>query len=210
MMPHSLVAVGSSIGGDKRTRITDAAVAVFAEKGFHAARVSDVAKRAGVADGTIYLYFKNKEDLLLSIFEEKMGLLITELTQSWVGIDDPLDKMRAYARHHFRQLQEHPDLAQVFQVELRQSHKFLREYRPEKLWEYLGAFRALVEDAQERGLVRPEVDPFLTMWAIFGALDELSIQWVLARKREKFNLEAAADQVVDMFLYGMAVAPRKP
>jgi TetR/AcrR family fatty acid metabolism transcriptional regulator len=195
--------------GDKRTRIIDAAVSVFAEKGFHAARVSDVAQRAGVADGTIYLYFKNKEDLLLSLFEEKMGRQIESLEAAWRGIDDPLERMRAYAQHHFRQLQAHPDLAQVLQVELRQSHKFFRDYRPEKLWQYLNAFRAQVEEAQRQGLVRSDVDPFLSMWAIFGALDEISIQWVLARKREKFNLEAAADQVVDLFLHGMMADEQK-
>jgi len=195
--------------GDKRGRIIDAAVAVFAEKGFHAARVSDVAKRAGVADGTIYLYFKNKEDLLLSLFEEKMGRQIDSLETAWKGVDDPVERMRAYARHHFRQLQAHPDLAQVLQVELRQSHKFFSDYRPEKLWQYLNAFKSQVEEAQRQGLVRADVDPFLTMWAIFGALDEISIQWVLARKREKFNLEAAADQVVDLFLHGMMASEPK-
>jgi len=195
--------------GDKRGRIIDAAVAVFAEKGFHAARVSDVAKRAGVADGTIYLYFKNKEDLLLSLFEEKMGRQIDSLETAWKDIDDPVERMRAYARHHFRQLQAHPELAQVLQVELRQSHKFFSDYRPEKLWQCLNAFKSQVEEAQRQGLVRADVDPFLTMWAIFGALDEISIQWVLARKREKFNLEAAADQVVDLFLHGMMASEPK-
>jgi TetR/AcrR family fatty acid metabolism transcriptional regulator len=196
--------------GDKRGRIIDAAVGVFAEKGFHAARVSDVAKRAGVADGTIYLYFKNKEDLLLSLFEEKMGQQIESLEAAWKDIDDdPVERMRAYAQHHFRQLAAHPDLAQVLQVELRQSHKFFSDYRPEKLWEYLNAFKSQVEEAQRQGLVRADVDPFLSMWAIFGALDEISIQWVLARKREKFNLEAAADQVVDLFLHGMMASEPK-
>ena len=195
--------------GDKRGRIIDAAVAVFAEKGFHAARVSDVAKRAGVADGTIYLYFKNKEDLLLSLFEEKMGRQIESLEAAWKGLDDPVERMRAYAQHHFRQLAAHPELAQVLQVELRQSHKFFSDYRPEKLWQYLNAFKSQVEEAQRQGLVRADVDPFLSMWAIFGALDEISIQWVLARKREKFNLEAAADQVVDLFLHGMMASEPK-
>ena len=102
-----------------------------------------------------------------------------------------------------------PDLAQVLQVELRQSHKFFSDYRPEKLWQYLNAFKSQVEEAQRQGLVRADVDPFLTMWAIFGALDEISIQWVLARKREKFNLEAAADQVVDLFLHGMMASEPK-
>ena len=73
---------------DKRTLITEAAVEVFAEKGFHQARISDIAKRAGVADGTIYLYFKNKDDLLLSVFEEKMDYLISKNFHLLFGQDD--------------------------------------------------------------------------------------------------------------------------
>ncbi len=188
---------------EKRSRIIEAAVEVFAEKGFRAARVSDIARSAGVADGTIYLYFKNKEDLLLVIFEEKMEDLLLNLQASLHGIDDPVERMRAYARHHFQSIQDRPALAQVFQVELRQSHRFLREYRPEKLWQYLGVFGELVRDGQDHGVIRDDVDPFLAQWAFFGALDEISIQWVLARKRERFNLDHAAQQVVDIFLRGM-------
>lgn len=192
---------------EKRVRIIDAAVEVFAEKGFRAARISDIARSAGVADGTIYLYFKNKEDLLLVIFEEKMEQLLDRLEDSLRGLDDPLERIAAYARHHFRSIEDNPSLAQVFQVELRQSHRFLRDYRPEKLWRYLGVFSELVRDGQERGVIRPEIDPFLAQWAFFGALDEISIQWVLARRRERFNLEQAAEQVVEMFLRGMTPGP---
>lgn len=195
---------------EKRDRIIDAAVEVFADKGYRAARVSDIARKAGVADGTIYLYFKNKEDLLLVIFEEKMETLLDQLQAALAMESDPLARIRAYARHHFRSIEEHPALAQVFQVELRQSHRFLREYRPEKLWRYLDVFGDLVREGQERGAIRAEVDPFLAQWAFFGALDEISIQWVLARKRERFNLEQAALQVVDLFLRGMACPPPSP
>lgn len=192
---------------EKRDRIIDAAVDVFADKGYRAARVSDIARRAGVADGTIYLYFKNKEDLLLVIFEEKMEQLLARLESALALESEPLERIRAYARYHFRSIEEHPALAQVLQVELRQSHRFLREYRPEMLWRYLDVFGELVREGQERGAIRPDVDPFLAQWAFFGALDEISIQWVLARKRERFNLEHAAEQVVELFLRGMATPP---
>ena len=188
---------------DKRVRIIDAAVEVFAKKGYRSARISDIARGAGVADGTIYLYFRNKEDLLLTIFEEKMDLLLRDLRAALSGHDDPLDRMRAYARFHFWQLRSYPALAQVLQVELRQSTRFLHDYRPEKLWEYLGIFERLVLDAQDEGLLRDDLDPFIAKWSFFGALDELSIQWVLSRKRDRFNLDQAADQVVDVFLRGM-------
>lgn len=192
---------------EKRSRIVEAAISVFAEKGFHAARVSDVARKAGVADGTIYLYFRHKEDLLLCIFEEKMQALLQDLAAALAHIEDPRDKIRAFARHHVDQLRRDPELAQVFQVELRQSRKFLREYRPEKLWEYLDVFGRLVEEGKEAGLLRPDIDPFVAKWAFFGALDELSIQWVLSRKRDRFNLEKAASQVAEVTLRGMALAP---
>ena len=191
---------------DKRARITEAAITVFAEKGYRSSRVSDVAQAAGVADGTIYLYFKNKEDLLLTIFEEKMEKLLEMLQAKLAGIECPLDKIRTYVNSHFELLQTHPQLAQVFQVELRQSHKFLREYRPEPLWAYLNIFGDIVEEAQTQGLVRADVDPFISKWAFFGALDELSIQWVLSRNRDRFDLDAAAKQVVETFFRGVLVA----
>jgi TetR/AcrR family fatty acid metabolism transcriptional regulator len=191
---------------DKRALLTDAAIAVFAEKGYRSARVADVAKVAGVADGTIYLYFKNKEDLLLSIFEEKMGMFLVALRKDLEGVDCPLETIRIYVKHHFEQLKTNPLIAQVFQVELRQSHKFLREYRPEPLWDYLNVFGDAVKEAQARGLVRQDVDPFIAKWAFFGAMDELAIQWVLSRKRDRFDLETAAVQVVETFFRGVLTA----
>jgi TetR/AcrR family fatty acid metabolism transcriptional regulator len=188
----------AEVSGDsrnKRERITDAAIVVFAQKSYRAARVSDVAKQAGVADGTIYLYFKNKEDLLLQLLRLDLA-----------GVECPLERIRIYVRHHFEQLETHPLIAQVFQVELRQSHKFLREYRPEPLWEYLNIFGDAVKEAQDKGLMRTDVDPFIAKWAFFGAMDELSIQWVLARNRDRFDLKAATVQVVDTFFRGVLTA----
>jgi TetR/AcrR family transcriptional regulator, fatty acid metabolism regulator protein len=191
---------------DKRTLITEAAIVVFAEKGFHHARVSDIAKRAGVADGTIYLYFKNKEDLLLSIFEEKMDFLLVELDKALAGADDPIERVRRFVRFHFAQVKENRAAAEVLQVELRLSNKFLKEYRPEKLWAYLGVFGQIVRDGQATGVFRSDLDPFVAMWSFFGALDELAMQWVLSRKSEKFSLDDAADQVASVFLRGMSPA----
>lgn len=190
----------------KHDRILDAAIEVFAEKGFHNARISDIAKRAGVADGTIYLYFRNKDDVLLSIFEEKMGVLIAGVHAALDGIDDPMERVRAFARYHFKQVEEHRALAEVLQIELRLSNKFLKEYRPEKLWEYLGIFATILREGQERGVIRAELNPFVMMWAFFGALDEIAIQWVLSKKPSKFPLEATANSVADVFIRGMAVA----
>ena len=193
----------SSRRADKRNLITDAAVEVFAEKGFHLARVSDIAQRAGIADGTIYLYFKNKEDLLLSIFEEKMDQLLSGLGQTLENVDDPVERIRAFARFHFNQVRTNRSAAEVLQVELRLSNKFLKEYRPEKLWAYLGVFGQIVREGQTQGLFREDIDPFITSWAFFGAMDELAMQWVLTRNQSRFPLEATADQVADIFIRGL-------
>ena len=125
---------------EKRSRIIDAAIEVFAAKGYRDSRIADIARGAGVADGTIYLYFRNKEDLLLTIFEEKMDLVLKELEANLESHDDPIGRIRAYAETHFYLLQTHPALAQVFQVELRQSTRFLTDYQPEPLWAYLDVF----------------------------------------------------------------------
>ena len=184
--------------------ILDAAIRVFAEKGFHAARISDVADAAGVADGTIYLYFKNKDDLLLSIFEEKMDLLLAGLREALEGVEDPLDRVRTFAHYHFRQVRDHRALAEVLQIELRLSNKFLKEYRPEKLWEYLAIFAGIVREGQEKGVIRADVDPFMAMWAFFGAMDEMAMQFILSRHR-KFSLDAAADTVASIFIRGLSL-----
>lgn len=188
---------------DKRRIITEAAVEVFAQKGFHQARVSDVARRAGVADGTIYLYFKNKEDLLLSIFEEKMKVLLTGLGEALEGIDDPIERIRSFACFHLSTVRKNRATAEVLQVELRLSKKFMKEYRPEKLWAYLGVFGSIVREGQRRGLFRGDLDPFLASWAFFGSLDEIAMQWVLSRKTDRFSLTAAAEQVSKIFIRGM-------
>ena len=188
---------------NKRTLITDAAINVFAEKGFHQARIADIAKRAGVADGTIYLYFKNKEDLLLSVFEEKMDYLLTELGNALDGISDPVERIRQFARFHFQQVRDHSAAAEVLQVELRLSNKFLKEYRPEKLWAYLGVFGQIVREGQAKGIFDPNLDPFISMWAFFGSLDEIAMQWVLSKNSERFSLEQAADQVAEVFIRGL-------
>ena len=191
---------------DKRALIARAAIEIFSEKGFHQSRVSDVALRAGVADGTIYLYFKSKEDLLLSIFEDSMDVLLNGIQVALIGINDPLEKLRVFVRYHFAQVQEHKAVSEVLQVELRLSNKFVKDYRPEKLWAYLGVLGSILEEGKVKGVVRDSVDPFVQMWAIFGSLDELAMQWVLAKKK-KFDLRFAAAQVAETFIRGIAAQP---
>jgi TetR/AcrR family fatty acid metabolism transcriptional regulator len=194
---------------EKRARIVNAAVDIFAEKGFRTARVSDIARLAGVADGTIYLYFKSKEEILISIFEEKMDLLLTGLRLSLSEATDAPEKISRFATFHLGQVAANPATAEVLQIELRLSHKFLREYRPEKLWEYLGIFEDIVREGQKSGVFRQDVDPFVSSWSFFGGMDEIAMQWVLSKNSQRFNLDSAAHQIATIFTRGLAPQPKQ-
>ena len=122
---------------NKRIRILEAAVKVFAKNGFHNSKVSVIAKEAGVADGTIYLYFKNKDDILISLFEESLNRLIDNMEEAVKDVNDPLEKLKMFIHMHLKLVEENQGVAEVMQVELRQSHKFMKEYVPQRLADYL-------------------------------------------------------------------------
>jgi TetR/AcrR family transcriptional regulator, fatty acid metabolism regulator protein len=164
---------------DKRRRIVDAAVHVFAEKGFFGARVAEIAEAAGVADGTIYLYFKSKDDILISLFEEKMAEIIKRLQEILSGLDDPEVKMRRYIVEHLKLVAEQPHLMQVLTVELRQSARFIKEYSPKAFARYLAVIGNILEEGQRKGIFRRDLEPSIFRRALFGAIDEISLEWVL-------------------------------
>lgn len=190
--------------GDKRDLILDAAIRVFARQGFHQSRVSDIAREAAVADGTIYIYFKHKEDLLISIFEEKMLGVIQDLRVALADKLDPAERLRTFISHHLTQVANNSELAEILQVELRLSNKFMKEYNPARLTEYLDIIAEIVGEGQKRGQFRADVSPALIKRAIFGALDELAMHWVLTRGR-KPDLQTSAVQLAEVFLSGLRV-----
>ena len=186
----------------KHDQIIEAAVKVFAKKGFYNAKVSEIAREAGVADGTIYLYFKNKDDILISLFEEKMQMLILRVEEAISEVDDPLDQVRAFVAQHLFMIEEHKHLAEVMQIELRQSSKFMRRYVPVKFLEYLDIVGKIIEDGKTAGVIRPDVMPAIAKRALFGALDEMLLYWVLAKK-PKYSLEESVEQISHLFIDGL-------
>ena len=167
---------------DKRRRIIDAAVDVFAEKGFFGARVSEIAERAGVADGTIYLYFKSKDEILISLFEEKMAEILDRFQKMLAEVEDPAEKIRRYIIDHLTLVAAQPKLMQVLTVELRQSARFMKEYSPQAFAKYLALLGSILEEGQKKGVFRRNFDPATLRRALFGAIDELSLEWVLRGK----------------------------
>ncbi|UJR81826.1 Transcriptional regulator [Sandaracinus amylolyticus] len=190
-------------GPDKRERILRAAIRVFARKGFYATRVSEIAKAAGVADGTIYLYFKNKDDVLVSIFEDRISKLIkvlrSELEQG--GTFD--EKFRRVIELQLGLLEGQRDLAEVVTVNLRQSSRLLKQYATPLFTEYLEVIAGLVAQGQREGVVRPDLNPRILARALWGALDGVAVTWALGGGGESGQLHRAASQVASVFLEGV-------
>lgn len=186
---------------DRRDAILRAAIETFAARGFFNAQVADVARSAGVAAGTVYLYFRGKDDLLISIFERTMRAAIAAGRDSLSSRTTPLERLREIARLHLERLGRDRNLAIVFQIELRQSTKFMERFSATYLREYLGIIRDVIAEGQAKGLFRKDVHATLAAKMLFGALDEMATNWILSRRR--YSLAAEANAVVDLFVGGL-------
>ncbi|MGH9371811.1 MAG: TetR/AcrR family transcriptional regulator [Vicinamibacterales bacterium] len=186
---------------DKREALLRAAIETFAARGFFNAQVADVARTANVAAGTIYLYFRGKDDLLISIFEMTMKDAIAAGRQSIARLTDPLAQLRAIARLHLDRMSRDRALAVVFQVELRQSTKFMERFSATHLREYLGIIRGVIVQGQASGVFRRELNPTLAAKLLFGMLDEMATNWILSKR--KYSLTSEADAIVDLFVNGV-------
>jgi TetR/AcrR family fatty acid metabolism transcriptional regulator len=207
MTIHSVMATPAArrhkpepLPGPKRDAILRAAIDVFADRGFFNAQVADVARVAGVAAGTVYLYFRSKDDLLVSIFERTMRDGLAAGRAAVADVRDPRERLRRLARGHLARLGHDRNLAVVFQVELRQSTKFMERFSSTLLRDYLGLIREAIADGQRERLFRDDLKPTLAAKMLFGALDEMATNWILSKRR--YSLEGDADVVVDLFLNG--------
>lgn len=187
---------------EKYQRIIRAATKIFARKGFFQAKIAEIAREAGVADGTIYIYFENKDDILISLFEEQMKGVIDNMVSHLALEKDPIGKLRCFAVTHLRLIEENKDMAEIIQVELRQSGKFMKEYKNEKFSQYLDLIEDIIKEGQQSGTFRKDVIPTVAKRAFFGALDEMSRFWVLS-SRKQYDIKTAAEQISEFFLCGI-------
>jgi TetR/AcrR family fatty acid metabolism transcriptional regulator len=190
-------------GGDKRERILDAAVRVLAKRGFHSTRISEVAKAASVADGTIYLYFKSKDELLVSLFEDRVERLLAFLQAELPRSGSASDKLKRIIELQLGLLEEERDLAEVLTVILRQSTKLMKKYAAPKFNAYLDSIARVVADGQATGELRSDVSPHLVARAMFGALDGIAMTWALG-KADRGGLSRASAQLAQIVLRGLA------
>jgi TetR/AcrR family transcriptional regulator, fatty acid metabolism regulator protein len=184
----------------KYKQIIDAAVIVIAENGYHQAQVSKIAKQAGVADGTIYLYFKNKEDILISLFREKMGYFVEKNEEVIAGKSTAAEKLLVMIENHCRILTEDSHLAIVTQLELRQSNKEIRLKINEVLKGYLQLVDEILYYGIETNEFDPDLDVRLTRQMIFGTLDEMVTTWVM--NDQKYDLVAQSPAIHQLLING--------
>jgi TetR/AcrR family fatty acid metabolism transcriptional regulator len=187
---------------DKRTAILRAATRVFARNGYFNSKVADIARAADVADGTVYLYFKSKEEILHSIFDQNMAEAIAAGRKLIDKVSDPREKLRRIALLHLERLGSDRDLAVVFQVELRGSTKFMEEFSAAGFGEYLGLLGQIFEQGQRAGVFRKELNAKVAAKILFGALDEMATNWIISKR--SYKLAPAADVVMDIFLNGVS------
>ncbi|GED69448.1 transcriptional regulator [Brevibacillus reuszeri] len=187
--------------GEKYQAIIDAAVRVIARQGYYSAQVSKIAKEAKVADGTIYLYFENKDDILISLFNEKMGQFVETNRKRVSEAKTAEQKLYVLVHTHLSQLSEDHDLAKVTQIELRQSNQEINEGIGTVMKQYFNLIEEVIMEGMKQGIFRPDIEVRIARKMIFGTLDGVTTSWVM--KQCKYELVSHVDSIYNLFLLGM-------
>lgn len=190
-----------AVVADKRAAILRAAIKVFAQKGYFNSKVADIAKEAGIADGTVYLYFKSKDEILHSIFDRAMEEFIAEGKREIAEIETADRRLQRIAQLHLEKLGADRDLAVVFQVELRGSTVFMEEFSGGGFAEYLDIIRRTIAEGQKSGIFRTDLKPITAAKILYGALDEMVTNWILSKR--SYPLAPMADEVLKVFFGGV-------
>jgi TetR/AcrR family transcriptional regulator, fatty acid metabolism regulator protein len=193
---------------EQRDAILRAAISTFARYGFSGSRLNDIARTADVAPRTLRRRFRDKDDLLVSIFDRMIGEAIDEGRRALESVADPIARLDEIARLHLARVGRDRDLAIVCQVELRQSVKSMERFSSTRLREYLGIIRDAIAAGQQRGVFRDGLKPTVAAKLFFGMLDQMATNWVLSPRR--YALEAESALVVDLFVNGLASRPVVP
>ncbi len=187
--------------GEKYHDILEAAVKTFAQTGYHRTRVADIAREAGVADGTVYIYFKNKEDILVSLFQDLMIRFVDDLCSELIQCRNANEKLKAIISYHLTTLGNRPEQAKVTQIELRQIDQAINVGISKPLKGYFDLLEEVIEEGKEQGLYRKELDTRTARKVIFGGIDEVVTCWVMSGK--PYSLAAFSDSVYDLLVRGL-------
>lgn len=187
--------------GNKRAQILEAAVKVFARSGFNAATVNEVAREAGIANGTVYLYFKTKTELFIQTIKDVIKSKLQQIKERVAGETDPVKRIKRFIDLHTELITQNRDVARVMVIEWRKSEEFCQQnpdYNP--LNEYMNYLKSLCSDAIESGALR-KVNPLTLAYMILGTMDVVLSQWL--SDPDKINLAAITDEVYDILGFGL-------
>lgn len=191
-----------AVPGDKFHRILDAAVEVIAENGYFGSSVSAIASRAGVADGTIYLYFKSKDQVLRTAIDSVFDRFHRQVQDEFQTLTDPRDQLEYVAQVHLASHQENRSMAIIMQTEMRQSARFIAEFSHHHLVKYIQLVREIIRRGQESGHFRRDVSDGVVAHCLFGAIDELLSSAVFTGRA--YDARDTAKQVINIFLQGIS------
>jgi TetR/AcrR family fatty acid metabolism transcriptional regulator len=214
---RSVIAEAACPRPDKRSLIQDAAIKVFASHGYHGSRVSDIAQEAGIAYGLVYHYFKNKEELLATIFEERWSGFLEEVEAIAAGAASTEDRLVSVAALVLDAYRVRPDWVKVLVLEIQRSSRFAQPSQIRAVGRLFDAVAQILRSGQERGEIRGELDPKVACYVLIGALDLAITSLVLGITRVEGNQAeergfylSAARTVVDIFMHGMSAEGRAP
>lgn len=177
--------------GEKYGAILDAAQTVIARQGYHHAQISKIAAEAGVAAGTVYLYFKNKPDLLVCLFRDRLGMLIDQARSTIMEADDPVEKVRRFIHQHLTALGSRRELAIVTQIEMRQAETDVQREISQIMKGYFQVIDEIIEEGQATGRIAPDLDARQIRNMVFGVLDQTVTAWVMSGFH--FDMEGLAE-----------------
>ena len=188
-------------GSEKYQRILDAAVEVIAERGYFSSPVSAIAARAGVADGTVYLYFKSKDEVLRTAIDTTFDHFYRQVEERFKTLHDPREQLEYIAQVHLESHAVNRSMAVLMQTEVRQSAKFIEEFSHHHLVKYIQMVREVVRRGQQDGIFRRDVSDGVVAHCMFGAIDELLSSAVFTGR--VYDAKATAGQVLDVLLNGI-------
>lgn len=186
---------------EKRRRILDAAIKKFSQSGFYRTRISDIARSANVADGTVYLYFGSKEDILGAIFQDSMDTFLGMAKKELATVSGALPRLRTLLDLQLKSLGANRELSTIFQIELRHSARFMGRYSRSRLRDYFLIVRSILEQGKAEGIVNEELDTWFATKCIFGILDEAVTNWVLSDRN--YRLHVMLDPIMAFVLGGI-------
>jgi TetR/AcrR family fatty acid metabolism transcriptional regulator len=186
----------------KKHLIIQAAIEVFSKNGFQNSSISEIAQRANVAEGTIYQYFRNKEDLFFSIPVEKTREFCRELDLHLEGIHGPLNKIRKFVWYYLHFFKANPEYSRTLMLEMRVSKNFVKTTTYKSFKNFTNRILEIIREGQEEGVIRTDVNIYLIRQLVLGILEHIVTRWLL--KREKYDLLGHYDQVSKLVIDGIS------